>query len=69
MAMLCKNFKSESQVVWIWEAFLPLCNLVVDIVYTREEKRREEGEFVGGTSYHINYTLTVHIRIGTLRVL
>ena len=33
MALLCKNFKPESQVVWIWEAFLPLCNLVVDIVY------------------------------------
>ena len=35
MALLCKNFKPESQVVWIWEAFLPLCNLVVDIVYVR----------------------------------
>ena len=33
MALLCKNFKPESQVVWIWEAFLHLCNLVVDIVY------------------------------------
>ena len=26
-----------------------------------QEKRREEGEFVGGTSYHLNYTLMVHV--------
>ena len=24
-----------------------------------QEKRRKEGEFMGGTSYHINYSLTV----------
>ena len=33
MAILCETLKSEDPMVWIMEQFVPLCNLVEDVLY------------------------------------
>ena len=40
MAILCKNLKSEDPMVWIMEQFVPLCNLVEDVLYIPFKRRR-----------------------------